>query len=147
MADTLEQLELILLPSLLQNFLRFLPLLDRKSMIVLSAREQQRFCEILKLLVSKGTWVCKGPCGNEAFGSQGVEYVWRAEAVAYAAVIGGFFAVRLGNGLCPFWHCGFGEGGVLVSPCCMVETRICGLVIFVFSVLPNRILYLIRSMN
>jgi hypothetical protein len=146
MANTLEQLKLILLPPLLQNPLRLLPLLGRESMIIFSAREQQRFCEILKLLIRKGAWMCKGTCGNEAFGGQGVEYVWRAEAVAYANIFGGLFAVCLGNGFCPFWHCGSCEAGVLVSPCCVVEARVCGLVIAIFSVFPNRILLLIRCM-
>jgi len=147
MANTLEQLELILLPSLLQKLLRLLPLLGRESMIIFSAGEQQRFCEILKLLVRKGAWVCEGTCGNEAFGGQGVEYVWRTEAVAHATVLSGLFAVCLGNGFCPFWHCGSGEAGVLVSPSCVVEARVCGLVIAVFPVFPNRILHLIRCMR
>jgi hypothetical protein len=147
MIDTLEQLELILLPSLLQNLLRPLPLLGRESMIIFSAREQQRFCEILKLLVSKGAWVCKGTRGNEAVGGQGVEHVWRAEAVAYATVFGGLFAIFLRNSFCPFWHRGSSEADVLVSPCCVVEAWVCGRVVFVFSVFPNRILHFIRRMN
>jgi len=139
MADALKQLELILLPSLLQNPLRLLPLFLRESMIVLSAGQQQRFCEILKLLVSKSAWVCKGAYGNEAFGGQGVERVWCAEAVAYATVFGGLFAVSVGNSFRPFWHRGSGEAGVLVSPRCVIEARVCGRVIFVFSVFPYRI--------
>jgi hypothetical protein len=36
---------------------------------------------------------------------------------------------------------------MLVSPRCVVEARICGLVILVLSVFPNRILHLIRCTN
>jgi len=140
MANTLKQLKLIPLPTLLQEPLRLLPLLRRESVIVFGAGEQERLGEILELLVRKGAGVCEGACGDEARGGQGVEDVWCAEAVAYADVFGGLFAVCLGNGLCPFWHGGSGEAGVLVSPCCVVEARVCGLVIAVFSVFPDRII-------
>jgi len=143
MADTLEQLELILLPSLLHNLLRPLPLLGRERMVVFRAREQKRLCKIAKLLVSKGAGVCKGTRRNKAVNSQRIEHVWGAEAVADTTVFGLFLAVLLSNRFCPFWHCGSGEADVLVSPRCLVKPWVCGLVVFVFSVLPNRILPLL----
>jgi hypothetical protein len=147
MTNALEKLNLILLPSLLQNPLCLLPLLSRESMIVLCTREQQWFGKIMELLIGKRARMRKCSSRNEAFGSQRVEYVRGAEAVPNATVLGGSFAVRLSNRPRPFWNRRSCETGMLVSPCCVVEGRICGRVILVFPVFPNWILQLVRFMR
>lgn len=140
MADALEQLKLILLLPVLHNLPRPLPLLGREGMVVFSAREEKRLCKILELFVRKGARMRKSTGGNEAVRCQAIEHVRRAEAVAHAAVFGGLLAIFLGNCLCPFWHRCSREADVLVSPSCVVEARVRGLVVFVLSVLPNWIL-------
>jgi hypothetical protein len=147
MTNALEKLNLIVLPSLLQNPLCLLPLLSRKSMIVFCAREQQWFGKIMELLISKRARMRKCSSRNEAFCSQRVEYVRGAEAVPNATIFGGSFAVSFRNGSCPLWNRRSCETGMLVSPCCMLESRICDRVIFVFPVFPNWILHLIRFMR
>jgi hypothetical protein len=116
-------------------------------MIVFCAREQQWFGKIVELLISKRARMRKCSSRNKAFGGQRVEYVRGAEAVPNATILSGSFAVCLRNGSRPLWNCRFCETGVLVSPRCVVEVRICGRIVFVFPVFPDWILQLVRFMR
>jgi hypothetical protein len=94
----------------------------------------------LKLFISEGAGVRKSTRGNEAIGGQGVQYVWRPEAIAHAAVFGCILAILLRNGFRPFRHRGSGEADMLVSPRCVVKAWVCSIIVFGFAVFPNRIL-------
>ena len=138
--NSLEKLDLILLPPLLEDPHSLLPLLWRERMIVLRAREEERFVQLLELVVFQGARMRKRACCDEAFSCQAVQHVWSTKAVANAGVLGGIFAIGCRNGFGPFWDRGSSEADVLVAPGCLVEARICGLVVFVFAVLPYWIL-------
>jgi len=140
MTNTLKKLNLVLLPTLLQDSHSLLPLLRRERMIVFRAREEQRLVQLLKLFIGQSARMGKCARGDEALGRQGVEHVGGAEAVTNASVLGGLLAVGCGNGFGPFWDGCKGEGDMFVAPGCVVEARICGLVVFVFAVLPYWIL-------
>jgi hypothetical protein len=109
-------------------------------MVIFSTREQQWFCEVFKLLVCQGTRVGKCTCGDETLGCERAEDIRCSEAVASATVFGGFFPVLLGNTFRPLRRRGFGETDMFVPPRGVVEAWICRLIVFIFSVFPNRIL-------